>query len=182
MLAIIKNGIFRTSYSSSRLDIHIYKGCPREAIPEKFRLIRALCGTTLMNHLNIKSFIIWFQSLNYQKFLTIIKLKITVFVPDDGLLLEKFPRNVFINMEKHQARRMIEYNTLPRLINMKELLSSGSMKLNTRIRGQVIYTQVKGSHENPTLFLNMTSRVVRPNLIVGNALIHVTDSFVVPEM
>jgi uncharacterized surface protein with fasciclin (FAS1) repeats len=108
--------------------------------------------------------------------------EVTVFVPDDELLLKKFPRNVFINMEKHQARRMIEYNTLPRLINMKELLSSGSMKLNTRIRGQVIYTQVKGSHENPTLFLNMTSRVVRPNLIVGNALIHVTDAFVVPEM
>jgi len=106
-----------------------------------------------------------------------IQADVTVFVPDDKMLLQKFPMNTFLNMEKHQARQVISYNCLPRLIKYKELISSSSMKLDTRIRGQVIYT----NYCNQRLMLNNTSTVVRADLIVANALIHVTDSFVIPE-
>jgi hypothetical protein len=106
-----------------------------------------------------------------------IQADVTVFVPDDKLLLKKFPENVFLNMEKHQARQTISYNCLPRLINYKELISSRAMKLDTRIRGQPIYT----NYCDKVLILNNTSRVIRPDLIVANALIHITDAFVIPE-
>ena len=106
-----------------------------------------------------------------------IQADVTVFVPDDKLLLKKFPKNVFLNMEKHQARQIISYNCLYRLINYKELISSRAMKLDTRIRGQPIYT----NYCDKVLILNNTSRVIRPDLIVANALIHITDAFVIPE-
>ncbi len=106
-----------------------------------------------------------------------LQADVTVFVPDDIQLLQKFPDNVFLNMGKHQARQIISYNSLPRIIKFKELISSTAMKLDTRIRGQPIYT----NYCNKVLNLNNTCKVIRPDLIVANALIHMTDSFLIPE-
>ena len=39
-----------------------------------------------------------------------LQADVTVFVPDDIQLLQKFPDNVFLNMGKHQARQIISYN------------------------------------------------------------------------
>ena len=112
-----------------------------------------------------------------------VELDITVFIPRDETILKKYNQNMFQNMDKHQALRMINYNSLQRKINMKELTSSESMKINTRIRGHLIYTNnpsgerlfLIGEKNNPVV-------VIRGDIIVNNAVVHITDNFLLPEM
>ncbi len=107
----------------------------------------------------------------------------TVFIPSDKSLEKLWNKNMFMNMEKHQAMRMIKYNTLPRQIRMKELTSSESMKIDTRIRGHLIYTTSDG--QNLSLIGEKRGgpvNVVNGDIIVNNALVHLTDNFLLPEM
>ena len=112
-----------------------------------------------------------------------IQAKITAFIPLDTHLLKKYNYNMFKNMEKHQALKMINYNTLPRKLKMKELTSSSSMKLDTRIRGDVLYTQ-SSSPVDLKLVGNYgySSKILKGDIIVNNAIVHITDTFAFPEM
>jgi len=88
-----------------------------------------------------------------------------------------------MNMEKHQAMRMIKYNSLSRQIRMKELTSSESMKLDTKIRGHIVYTNSDG--RGLSLIGEKCGgpvNVVNGDIIVNNALVHLTDNFLLPEM
>tara|TARA_Y100001980_G_C14529228_1_gene305020 strand:+ start:1086 stop:1640 length:555 start_codon:yes stop_codon:yes gene_type:complete len=107
----------------------------------------------------------------------------TVFIPSDKSLEKLWNKNMFMNMEKHQAMRMIKYNSLPRQIRMKELTSSESMKIDTRIRGHLIYTNSDG--KGLTMIGEKNGgpvNVVNGDIIVNNALVHLTDNFLLPEM
>jgi len=111
-----------------------------------------------------------------------VQLDNTVFIPTDKSLLQVYDENMILNMEQHQAIKMLKYNSLNRKISMKELRSSESMKLKTRIRGQVVYT----NSEHGTIRLigdvGAPVRIMRGDIIVNNALIHITDTFLLPEM
>ena len=66
---------------------------------------------------------------------------------------------------------------------MKELTSSESMKIDTRIRGHLIYTTSDG--QNLSLIGEKNGgpvNVVNGDIIVNNALVHLTDNFLLPEM
>jgi len=112
-----------------------------------------------------------------------IQFDSTVFVPSDTSLAKLWDMNVFMNMEKHQAMRMIKYNALSRKVKMRELTSSESMKLDTKIRGHLIYTNSDG--KGLTMIGEKNGgpvNVVNGDIIVNNALVHLTDNFLLPEM
>ena len=111
-----------------------------------------------------------------------VQLDNTVFIPTDKSILQVYNENMILNMGQNQAIKMLKYNSLNRKISIKELSSSESMKLKTRVRGQVIYT----NSEHGTIRLigdvGQTVRIMRGDIIVNNALIHITDTFLLPEM
>lgn len=111
-----------------------------------------------------------------------IQAEITVFIPSDRYMIKKYPVNTFKNMEKHQALRMINFNSLRNKISMKELLSSGSMKLDTRARGHVLYTQSDGDVLTLMGDQGDFAHVIKGDVIVNNAIVHITDTFLLPEM
>lgn len=107
-----------------------------------------------------------------------IQTSMTFFVPLDSSLLSKHPENIYLNMDKNQALSILNYNTLPRVIDSKTIKSSQKLKLETRIRGQKMCSKIRGN----TIFLNINSvRVVNEDIIVNNGLVHWTDDFCIPE-
>jgi len=111
-----------------------------------------------------------------------IQLENTIFIPSDSTLLEIYHENMILNMEKHQALKILNYNSLSRQLSMKDLNSSESMKLDSRIRGQPIYT----NSENGKVILigevGNPVKILKGDIIVNNALIHITNTFLLPEM
>ncbi len=132
-------------------------------------------------HFSIYKFLVNKADLEYD--FNGVEFDSTVFIPSDKSLAKLWNKNMFQNMEKHQAMRMIKYNSLPRQIRMKELTSSESMKLDTRIRGHLIYTNSDG--KGLTMIGEKNGgpvNVVNGDIIVNNALVHLTDNFLLPEM
>ena len=111
-----------------------------------------------------------------------VQLNITVFIPEDKNLLKFYPENMILNMEKYQALKIINYNSLPRKIDIKEISSSKSMKLNTKIRGHLIYTNAENGIINLIGEFNNSVKILKGDIIVNNALIHITDKILLPEM
>ena len=107
---------------------------------------------------------------------------ITVFVPSDKHMIKLYPMNTFKNMEKHQALRMINFNSLRNKITMKELLSSGSMKLDTRARGHPLYSESDGKTLSLMGDQGDFSKVIKGDIIVNNGIVHITNTFLLPEM
>ena len=131
-------------------------------------------------HFSIYKFLVSKAELEYD--FNEIQLDSTVFIPSDECLQKLWNNNMFQNMGKHQASRIIKYNSLPRLINMKELTSSESMKINTRIRGHLIYTNSDGKGLTLIGEKNGPVNISKGDIIVNNAIIHLTDNFLLPEM
>ena len=137
----------------------------------------------LTQHDDFKVFKFLVETAQLEYIFNELQANITAFVPSDKNLLAKYPEQMFKNMEKHQALRMINYNTLPRKVLMKELTSSESMKLDTRIRGHVLYTQSSGPNRLVLIGnVGHPAEVIRGDLIVNNGLIHITNVFALPEM
>ena len=111
-----------------------------------------------------------------------VQLNITIFIPEDKNLLKFYPENMILNMEKYQALKIVNYNSLPTKINIKEISSSKSMKLNTKIRGHLIYTNAENGIINLIGEFNNYVKILKGDIIVNNALIHITDKILLPEM
>jgi uncharacterized surface protein with fasciclin (FAS1) repeats len=81
-------------------------------------------------------------------------------------------------MDKNQALSLLNYNTLPRVLDSKTIKSSQKMKLETRIRGQKICSKIKYN----MILLNINSvKVVNEDIIINNGIVHWTDDFCIPE-
>lgn len=107
-----------------------------------------------------------------------IQTSFTFFIPLDSSLLSKHPENIYLNMDKNQALSIINYNTLPIVIDSKTIKSSKRLKLDTRIRGQKICSKINCNK----IFLNINSvKVVNEDIIVNNGIVHWTDDFCIPE-
>ena len=111
-----------------------------------------------------------------------VQLNITVFIPEDKNLLKFYPENMILNMEKYQALKIVNYNSLPTKINIKEISSSKSMKLNTKIRGHLIYTNAENGIISLIGEFNNSVKILKGDIIVNNALIHITNTILLPEM
>ena len=113
-----------------------------------------------------------------------LQANFTVLLPIDAELEKNFPKDTFLNLGKHDASKLVNYNTLPRHINFKELTSSAAMKINTRIRGQIQYSFSKKNAVWLTNGFNGDRRnhIVRPDLITNNCIVHLTNSISIPEM
>jgi hypothetical protein len=105
-----------------------------------------------------------------------VQTDFTFFIPLDTTLLEKHPENVYLNMGKNQAINIINFNTLSRNIDAKTIKSSKRLKLVTRIRGQLIYTNIV----NNTILLNNIP-VINEDIIVNNGIVHWTKDFCIPD-
>lgn len=106
-----------------------------------------------------------------------LQANFTVLVPSDSELLKKYQKEVFLNMGKSTSIETIKYNTLNRKITYKDLTSSDCMKINTLLRGHVLYSKVDRGH----VVFNDVSYIIRPDVIVNNCLLHITNDICIPE-
>lgn len=100
----------------------------------------------------------------------------TIFAPDDDSLLKVYPMNVFRNIDQGEAQRILHFSTLPRKIKYATLSSSSCLQTNTMLRGQDLY--LKTGREGT--IVNGNCLITRPDFVVNNAIIHVTDNLCLP--
>ncbi len=100
----------------------------------------------------------------------------TLFLPSDKSLLEKYAMDVFRNIDQSTAEHIVKYSSLPREVPFKNISSSSCLRLNTKIRGQDLYSKTT---EEGTV-LNGKAKIIRPDYIVNNAILHITDDLCKP--
>ncbi len=100
----------------------------------------------------------------------------TLFLPSDAALLEKYAMDVFRNIDQSSAEKIVNYSLLLRKVPYKNIESSSCLKLNTRIRGQDLYAKT----DNNGTILNGKIKVIRPDYIVNNAIVHITNDMCKP--
>jgi len=104
--------------------------------------------------------------------------KFTVFVPSDSHLKTCFDINLFLNMDKYTARKILLYSTLPKIADMNALNLSPVLELETRIPGFRIVVQTPPNKET---LINNNVRILKPNIHCVNGLIHIVDYPLIPS-
>ena len=104
--------------------------------------------------------------------------KMTLFLPVDDKLLKYMDKEVIINADMDTARKIVLNSTLPERVELKQLMSSTALKLNTMLRGQKLYTYF----ENGNLSINRMTQILTGDIEVNNAIIHIVDSISLPVL
>lgn len=107
-----------------------------------------------------------------------IQADVTIFAPQDNTLLKKRSIGSIINMNRAEATNILSYSILPRKIHGKELASSKCMRLETRNRQEKVNS---GVDENGDIWLDHRVKVIRPDIITNNSIIHITDILSIPN-
>ena len=78
---------------------------------------------------------------------------LTLFVPSDIYLEEKYPEMLFVNMDRYTAREIVLYHTLNKRITYDMLLSQKAMKLSTMVDKEIFAHILCENIGNGTIFI-----------------------------
>lgn len=114
---------------------------------------------------------------NMEKLLNGHYLFSTVLIPSDHYIKQKYPSNFINNLGIGEARNIVLFSTMPRLLNEDFIKFNKSAYYPTKLRSNRMYiTNINGITELPGC-----THIIHWNYKVGNGLIHVVDNLLIPS-
>jgi uncharacterized surface protein with fasciclin (FAS1) repeats len=104
------------------------------------------------------------------------QFKSTLFVCDDYTLLQTYPEEFFMNLDRNTALTIINFNIIPRLVTHNSLNSITLAKLDTKNpRSEIILFKKNGQ-----IILNGQAKLIE-EYQQSNGVIQVIDGLLLPE-
>jgi uncharacterized surface protein with fasciclin (FAS1) repeats len=108
-----------------------------------------------------------------------LQANLTLFVPSNEYLLQKYSPQFFENMDQYTAREIVLFHTLNKKISYEMLTSSKAMYLNTMV-DESVYSRLLCESCSNMVTLNCNVHIKIPNIYRKNGLIHVVDGLMIP--
>ena len=118
------------------------------------------------------------RKARYEMILDNLSENITLFVPSDKQLLEKYPLWFFESMDYLSAKEMVMSHIIERKITLEMLMNSNAQRFVTKHRTgrfKTLYTSYTKDYHMVTI---NESKIIEGNMMLQNGIIHVTDDFV----
>jgi len=117
------------------------------------------------------------RKAKYEKILDNLNENMTVFIPSNCHIKNKYPEEFFINLDYLNAKKIVMAHIVNKKITMEMITNSDIQSLITRHRSGIykyLYTMLD---LDKNIYINDTI-IVEGNMLLQNGIVHVIDNFV----
>lgn len=97
----------------------------------------------------------------------------TIFIVPDSYLDE----SKVLSFDKYEARKILQYHIIPRMVRMETIASRKLVKVDTRLNGQVLFFNTM----NGIVKINDQATLLLADVVKSNGYINVVDSIITPN-
>ena len=139
-------------------------------------------------NINSNSILGFLTNYNFYKFAYVVRLArlenlfndpqadVTLFVPSE--FENNITENMLKNMDESTAKSIVLFSTLNRKINYDLLSQSPSKYVFTQNTSNKLYLE---TFNGSTYLNNRQSKIIRPDIMLDNGIIHIISNFIIPD-